>query len=87
MKRRYERGDRVWWWSEQVGQHERGLAIFVRDDGKNDVILAVKLNHFRWPRKLTAPESALARPPKIFTGLPKRKPKSKRRKKPRFGIG
>lgn len=62
----YERGDRVWWWSEQSGWKNRSKAIYVEDDAsfpKRDVILAIKIGRkkkgmvqmFRWPRKFTKP--------------------------------
>lgn len=48
----------MWWWSTQSGKKNRTKAVFVEDDRDfpvEDVILAIKGNTFRWPRKLTAP--------------------------------
>ena len=61
----YERGDRVWWWSEQSGKSGRTKAVFLQydhDRGKRkDCILVINIgpnrrpfkHRFRWPTKLT----------------------------------
>jgi len=55
----YNRGDLVWWWSTQSGWENRSRALYVKDDGKKDVLLFIKIGDykhvFRWPRDLIAP--------------------------------
>jgi len=62
VSRLYERGDKVWWWSEQSGKKNRSKAVYLKDDEDfpvEDVILVIPIgktkHRFRWPRRLTAP--------------------------------
>lgn len=60
---KYERGDKVWWWSDVGGKKNRTKAVFLKycDDWypERDCILVIpigRLKHqFRWPLRLIEP--------------------------------